>query len=103
MERYPNPAESLPDPAELCCRYCGAIPIRNYPEVGNRGIVAKNTGDGAVLAADRAHELKIELASKVARLIGSAEKQASAIPRLALHRRTAPTAACPSSMSRASL
>jgi len=53
-----------------------------------------NTRDEAVLAADRTHELKSELASRVARLIGSAEKQATAIPRLTLHRRTAPTAAC---------
>src|SRR5689334_20180950 len=35
-----------------------------------------------------------ELASKVARLIGSAEKQATAIPRLTLHQRTGPTPAC---------
>src|SRR5437764_11224179 len=50
----------------------------------------KNTGG----EADRAHELKLELASRVARLIGSAQKQATAIPRRTLHRRTAPTAAC---------
>ena len=35
-----------------------------------------------------------ELASKVALLIGSAEKQATAIPRLTLHQRMAPTPAC---------
>ena len=46
------------------------------------------------MAADQAQELKLELPSRVARLIGSAEKQATAIPRLTLHRRTAPTAAC---------
>src|SRR6266700_1938634 len=39
-------------------------------------------------------DLKGELASSVARLIGSGEKQATAIPRLTLHQRTAPTAAC---------
>jgi hypothetical protein len=44
---------------------------------------------------DQAHGLKSELASKVAHLIGSAEKLAAAIPRLTLHSRTAPTAACP--------
>jgi AraC-like DNA-binding protein len=55
----------------------------------------KNTSNRAAVAPDRAHELKSELASKVARLIGSAEKLATAIPRLTLHRRTAPTAACP--------
>jgi len=38
--------------------------------------------------------MNLELLSRVARLIGSAEKQATAIPRLTLHRRTAPTAAC---------
>jgi hypothetical protein len=41
------------------------------------------------------YELKAELASKVARHIGSSEKLATAIPRLTLHRRTAPTAGCP--------
>ena len=44
---------------------------------------------------DRAHELKAELASKVAQLIGSTEKLATAIPRLTLARRTSPTGACP--------
>lgn len=55
----------------------------------------KITGNGAIAAPDPAHELKAELASQVARLIGPAEKLATAIPRLTLHRRTAPTAACP--------
>ena len=41
------------------------------------------------------HESNAELASKVARLIGSAEKLATAIPRLTLHRRTTPTGGCP--------
>ena len=45
-------------------------------------------------AADRVLGLRVELTSRVARLIGTAEKQATAIPRLALHQRTAPTAAC---------
>lgn len=48
----------------------------------------------AVPAVNRTHQLKLELASTVARLIGPAEKQATAIPGLTLHRRTAPTAAC---------
>jgi AraC-like DNA-binding protein len=47
------------------------------------------------VAPDRTHELKAELAAKVAGLIGSAEKLATAIPRLTLARRTALTAACP--------
>jgi AraC-like DNA-binding protein len=56
--------------------------------------VAKNRDEGAVPVANRVNELKRELAYKVARLIGLAEKQATAIPRLTLHQRTAPTAAC---------
>jgi AraC-like DNA-binding protein len=56
--------------------------------------VTKNTRNGTANAADPVRILTRELASKVARLIGSAEKQATAIPRLTLHRRTAPTAAC---------
>jgi AraC-like DNA-binding protein len=55
----------------------------------------KSIGMRAVLAPNRADALNFELASKVARLIGSAEKLATAIPRLTLHRRTAPTAGCP--------
>src|SRR5580704_19303872 len=54
----------------------------------------KNTDNGTTFASGREHELKFELASRVARLIGSAQKQATAIPRLTLHQRTAPTAAC---------
>src|SRR4051812_27280696 len=60
-----------------------------------RGFIVKNTGNRGMMAPDRAHELQAELASKVAQLIGSAEKLATAIPRLTLHRRTAPTAGCP--------
>ena len=56
--------------------------------------MAKNTHNGTPVAADSAQALNRELASRVARLIGSAEKQATAIPRLTLHQRTAPTSAC---------
>jgi len=55
----------------------------------------ENTSNRAGVASDRTHELKAELAAKVAGLIGSAEKLATAIPRLTLARRTALTAACP--------
>ena len=60
-----------------------------------RDLVVKNKSNRAILASDRTHELNAELASKVARHIGSAEKLATAIARLSLHRRTAPTAGCP--------
>lgn len=39
-------------------------------------------------------EMKRDFARRIASLIGSAEKQATAIPRLTLHQRTAPTSAC---------
>jgi len=55
----------------------------------------KRTEIRVALAPDPARELQAQLAIKVAQLIGSAEKLATAIPRLTLHRRTAPTAACP--------
>ncbi len=48
----------------------------------------------AILGKNRTRELSRSLASKVAALIGPEEKQATAIPRVTLHRRTAPTAAC---------
>jgi AraC-like DNA-binding protein len=43
---------------------------------------------------DRAHELRAELAHKIASLVGSAENRATEIAGLTLHRRTAPTAPC---------
>jgi AraC-like DNA-binding protein len=62
-------------------------------------MVAKTMWDTTVFSPEYAQEryakdLQRELVARVARLIGSAEKQATAIPRLTLHQRTAPTAAC---------
>ena len=60
----------------------------------DRDSIVKKIKKSTVESPDPIHELKAELTSKVARLIGSAEKLATAIPRLTLHQRTAPTAAC---------
>jgi AraC-like DNA-binding protein len=54
-----------------------------------------NLSEKAVAERNRVQELNAELAGKIARLIGSAEILATAIPRLVLARRTAPSAACP--------
>ncbi|NDJ11606.1 MAG: AraC family transcriptional regulator [Acidobacteriia bacterium] len=43
---------------------------------------------------DRTEELRRALATRLTRLLGSAERQVTAIPRLTLHRRTAPTPPC---------
>jgi len=51
------------------------------------------SGDASLLRG-RAHELRTELARKIALFIGSAENRATDIPGLTLHRRTAPTAPC---------
>jgi AraC-like DNA-binding protein len=56
--------------------------------------VTTNTRRRSVLATNPESELKRELVSRIAHLLGSEEKQATAIPRLTLHQRTAPTAAC---------
>jgi AraC-like DNA-binding protein len=56
--------------------------------------MVQNTSSRAVMVPKRGHELNVELACKIARLIGQAEKLVTAIPRLTLARRTAPTAAC---------
>jgi AraC-like DNA-binding protein len=55
--------------------------------------MANYSGD-AHLLQDRAHELRAELARKIALLMGSTEKRVTAIPGLTLVRRTATTAPC---------
>lgn len=52
----------------------------------------KSPSKEASLSLGRAHELRAELARKVALFIGSAENLATDIPGLTLYRRTAPTA-----------
>jgi AraC-like DNA-binding protein len=54
----------------------------------------KNHIETASPAADRAHELRSELATKIATHMGSVENRATEVPGLTLHRRTAPTAPC---------
>jgi len=54
----------------------------------------KNQRGDAHPLPDRARELRVELARKIALFIGSAENRATDIPGLMLHRRTAPTAPC---------
>src|SRR5216117_2235890 len=54
----------------------------------------KNNSTAAGRVSDRVGELNLELTTRIARLIGSAETQATAIPSLTLHQRTAPTGAC---------
>lgn len=44
---------------------------------------------------NRTDELRVELALKIARFIGLAENLTTPIPRVTLHRRTAPTTSCP--------
>jgi AraC-like DNA-binding protein len=53
-----------------------------------------NRRDEASLSRDPAHELRAELARRIALFIGYAENRATEIPGLTLHRRTAPTAPC---------
>ena len=54
----------------------------------------KNHRGDAIPLPDRAHELRAELARKIALFIGSAESRATDIPGVTLHRRTSPTAPC---------
>jgi hypothetical protein len=55
----------------------------------------KNPSKGVTELPNRARELRIELARKIASFMGSAEDRATDIPGVTLHRRTAPTAPCP--------
>jgi hypothetical protein len=52
----------------------------------------KNPSKNASSPQNRAHELRTELAHKIASFVGSAEKLITNIPGLMLSRRTAPTA-----------
>jgi AraC-like DNA-binding protein len=54
----------------------------------------KNRGKQVSLLRDRAHELRAELARKIASFMGSAEKRVTDIPGLMLVRRTSKTAPC---------
>ncbi|HLM97703.1 MAG TPA: AraC family transcriptional regulator [Bryobacteraceae bacterium] len=54
----------------------------------------KKPNGAASLLRDQTHELRAELAHKIALFIGSAENRATEIPGLSLRRRTAPTAPC---------
>ena len=53
-----------------------------------------NRGGEVRLLGNQAHELRADLARKIALFIGSAENRVTDIPGLTLHRRTAPTAPC---------
>ena len=57
-------------------------------------MTTRNRSGEASLLRDPAHELRTELARKIALFIGSAENRATDIPGLTLHRRTGPTAPC---------
>jgi AraC-like DNA-binding protein len=54
----------------------------------------KNRSGKTLPLRDQTHELRTELARKIALFIGSAENRATDIPGLTLHRRTGPTAPC---------
>jgi len=57
--------------------------------------MATKTSSGKTpLSPDPAHELRLELARKIALFMGSAELRTTAIPGLMLARRTSPTAPC---------
>ena len=54
----------------------------------------KNTRENATVKANPAHELRAELARKIASFMGNEEKRVTEIPGLSLHRRTSPTPPC---------
>ena len=55
----------------------------------------RDIGQRAIEAPGRLQERNSDLAGKVAQFIGTAENLTTAVPRLTLHGRTAPTAGCP--------
>ena len=77
----------------------GTVDQRTEPPVilgleENQTVTMNSRHREALRLRDRAHELRTELARKIALFIGSAENRATEIPGLSLHRRTAPTANC---------
>jgi AraC-like DNA-binding protein len=61
---------------------------------GSETVTMKNRHAEGPLLPDQPHELRAELARKIALFMGSAEKRVTDIPGLMLVRRTAPTAPC---------
>lgn len=61
---------------------------------GEAGETMINCSKTALPLSKQARELRMELARKIASLMGSEENRATDIPGLTLHRRTAPTAPC---------
>jgi AraC-like DNA-binding protein len=66
--------------------------IIGQKDANNR--IAQNSMENVGLQTDRARTLRTELVRKITLSVGSAEKQITAVPRLSLHLRTAPTAPC---------
>ena len=54
----------------------------------------RNSKENAVLQSDPVHELRTELAGKIASIIGKEENRITEIPGVSLHQRTAPTPPC---------
>jgi AraC-like DNA-binding protein len=54
----------------------------------------KNTGQNAILKANSASDLRVELARRIAFFMGKEEKRMTEIPGMSLHRRTSPTPPC---------
>ena len=54
----------------------------------------KSRNTDALLSPERVHELRSELAQKMALCLGLAEKMTTDVPGLSLHQRTGPTAPC---------
>jgi AraC-like DNA-binding protein len=57
-------------------------------------VTHENRSGTASLLPDQAHELRAELARKIALFLGSEESRATELPGLTLHKRTAPTTPC---------
>ncbi len=68
--------------------------FRFYPERRVGSIAVGNPGRHTPLSTNPVRKQRSELASKIAAFMGPAENLATELPRLTLHRRTAPTAPC---------
>ena len=96
--KFERPVEGIPILPIYCLFLLHCFLITEFAAIidseASEFATMKNRNRAASLLPGPAHELRTQLARKIALFIGSAENRATDIPGLTLHRRVAPTAPC---------